>query len=213
MSPQGLIRAVLISPPLMWLKARGRDAMWRVRGRRLTNPPWPPHVTSMLFVCYGNICRSPFAARLARRLLHDQGITGVRCYSAGFRTSQRAASPPDAVATAATYRVNLSDHRPALLTPELLSASDVVFVMEPEHMEAIRARFRIDRKRLFLLPLLDASGANLGAYERCHIADPFGKGRAEFERCYARIASVLDVLVRCFPEPVAARDRVTGVRR
>jgi protein-tyrosine phosphatase len=183
------IRALLVSTPMMRLKRTLRNAAWAVRGRRLRSPPWPSPVHSVLFVCYGNICRSPFAAHLTGKLLSETGRSGVRAESAGFRTSQNATSPPEAVGAAASYGVDLEGHRPTLLTPELIRASDVVFVMEPSQLDT-------------LLPLFEPGGEAFGAYEQCHLVDPFGKGDAEFVRCYARIARTITWIVQEWTQPV-----------
>src|SRR2546425_10349935 len=61
---------------------------------------------SVLFVCHGNICRSPFAAAVLRRVIH-----GVRVDSAGFLGPGRP-SPPEAVAPAARPRGGLPAHPP-----------------------------------------------------------------------------------------------------
>lgn len=190
------IRFVLISPPLMWCKRIVRDAIWSIRAPRVKNPDWPPRANSLLFVCYGNICRSPFAAHLAARHLHDAGITGVTCTSAGFRTSQNATSPPDAVAAAAAFGVSLEGHHPRLVTPELVARHDVVFVMEPSQLDTLRRRWPDYRERFFLLPLYEPPAEDRGAFERVHLVDPFGKGPAAFAHCYARIDAALHGLLR-----------------
>jgi len=38
----------------------------------------------VVFICYGNICRSPYAAARLRHMLATSGVTGVEVDSAGF---------------------------------------------------------------------------------------------------------------------------------
>lgn len=187
----------------MWCKRVARDAAWSVRAPRVRNPDWPARVDSLLFVCYGNICRSPFAAHLAARHLQAAGVSGVTCASAGFRTSQNATSPPDAIAAAAAFGVSLVDHRPTLVTPELVARHDVVFVMEPSQLETLRRRWPDHRERFFLLPLYEPPVEGRGAFEQVHLVDPFGKGPEAFAHCYARI----DAAVRGLLPLWAARQR------
>ena len=68
---------------------------WRYHAalRRLRRTP---PLRSVLFICHGNICRSPYAAAAARRLLPES----VAVESAGFIGPDRP-SPPEAVAVAA----------------------------------------------------------------------------------------------------------------
>ncbi len=179
----------------MEFKRAARDAVWALRERGVQNPPWPARVDGVLFVCYGNICRSPFAARLAALRLEQARISGIRCASAGFRTSQRAASPPDAVATARRYQVQLEDNRPTLLSDELVRSHDVVFVMEPGHLAQLRRRWPTEHARFFLLPRFEVPEPGVGPFERVHFVDPFGRGEAAFVDSYARIARAVDRVV------------------
>src|SRR2546425_13150096 len=86
---------------------------------------------SVLFVCHGTICRSPFAAAVLRRVIH-----GVRVDSAGFLGPGRP-SPPEAVAAAARHGVDLSVHLSQLLTAETARAADLIVVMGPAQPPAI----------------------------------------------------------------------------
>src|SRR5262249_26111140 len=61
---------------------------------------------SILFVCKGNVCRSPFAARAMERL-----CPGVRSSSAGYIGGDGRTSPAAAVRSAAEFDVSLEDHR------------------------------------------------------------------------------------------------------
>lgn len=186
---------MLTSAPAMRFKSVMRDLVWTLRGPGVQNPSWPARVDSLLFVCYGNICRSPFAARLAALRFEQAGIRGKRCASAGFRTSQRATSPPDAVTVARRYRVSLEDTRPTLITTPLVLSHDVVFVMEPWQLEQLRRRWPAERRRFFLLPRFDTPDPALGAYDRMHFVDPFARGEAAFVESYARIARAVDRVV------------------
>lgn len=179
----------------MRLKSVARDVVWSIRGRRYRNPDWPAQVNSVLYVCYGNICRSPFAERLTAQLLTQAGVGGVRCTSAGFRANQRSSSPADAIQAAAVYQVGLDDNRPRLLTYEMVKAHDVVFVMEPAHLAELLRRWPDERRRYFLMPLFDTPPDSMGAYDRLHFVDPFGRGDEAFAQSYARIARAVGQIV------------------
>jgi protein-tyrosine-phosphatase len=71
----------------------------------------------ILFVCAGNICRSPFAEALARRLAAERGLD-VEFASAGEIALDGDRCPPDAVAVAKEYGVDLSSHRARRLTTD-----------------------------------------------------------------------------------------------
>jgi protein-tyrosine phosphatase len=184
-----IIRAVLTHPVAMWIKARLRVLSWMARSAGVTNPPVPARVRSVLFVCLGNICRSPFAAKQAARLLAGIGDGQVVCTSAGIRPSQAERSPAAACTAAARFDVALDVHLPQPLTREAIAANDMVIVMEAAQWHLLREAHAPFRDRIFLLSLFDAGARN--AYERCNIEDPFGQPVAAFEACYARIDRAL----------------------
>jgi protein-tyrosine phosphatase len=171
-------------PWSMRLKRFIRDAGWRLNGSRLQNPPVPPGVRSVLFVCLGNICRSPFAGLIAERRLSERGMTGVRSASAGIHTTQSGRSPKEACTAALPFGVSLDRHRPELLTPVLMQAHDLIVVMESGQLEQLRATYPDAVDRIVLLPLFDDQATGYAQY---HIDDPFQRPLAEFEACYRRI--------------------------
>ena len=79
----------------------------------------------VLFVCIGNTCRSPFAEGLARHLALERGLD-VEFESAGEDAWEGTESPPEAVAEAGKYGVDLSAHRARRLTPEGRADADEV---------------------------------------------------------------------------------------
>jgi len=145
---------------------------------------------SILVLCHGNICRSPFAAALLLRAL---GPLGVRVDSAGFGRPNRAA-PPEAVAAAARRGVDLADHRSRLLTPDLARWAELIVVMDPVQQRDVRERF--GRASSDVVVLGDLDPAPLGGARA--IRDPIGQGPDVFEASYARIercvAGVVSVL-------------------
>lgn len=190
-----LITAVLRHPAALAVKAFARDRWWAVRGPRLTNPPVPPDLRALLFVCKGNICRSPFAERLMARLSAEGG-GAIRCTSAGFGATRDARSPDAAQAAARAFGVSLDDHRAQPLTPELMAAADLVIVNEWEHVERLRRAYPAQAARVFLLPLVDAGTSRGTGYRRFNTADPYGHPVAVFDECYRDIEAGLRALLQ-----------------
>ncbi len=188
------VRRVVTHPAARAFKRAVRDGWWTVRGGSIANPPVPREVESILFVCLGNICRSPFAAVLATRRLADLGVGGVRCDSAGIRTTQGARPPQEAVEASAAYELSLEGHRPRLLTRELVEANDLIVVMEAGQLHHVRETYPDAASAVVLLSLFDALVT--GGFERYHIADPFGQPRSAFDACYGRIDRALTVMLR-----------------
>jgi protein-tyrosine phosphatase len=171
-------------PIVLALRGVARHVIWTLRLATTANPPLPTGVRSVLFVCKGNICRSPFAAFQADRLAREMGPALLNT-SAGLRPSQADACPPDAVAVAGAYGHDMSAWRPVLLTDELMASHDLVVVMEASQLEAVRRRWPAHRGKTVLLSLFGPVPAD--AWARLNIADPFGRNAAAFESCYTRI--------------------------
>ena len=189
-----LLHRVLTSELGMIVKRPLIDTYWAVRGTAIANPSIERPIRSLLFICQGNICRSPFAALLASRLLESEGIPGVNCSSAGLRTTQAAAPPREARDAAAAFGITLADHRPLSLSEELVGGYDLLVVMEVRQLVAVRSAYPHAGGRIVLLPLFAETRES--GYSRLNIADPFGQPRATFDACYARIDTDLRGLLR-----------------
>jgi protein-tyrosine phosphatase len=199
-----LLTQVLRHPLTMAIKRRLRDVRWALARPAPENPPMPDRVDALLFVCLGNICRSPFAGVLADQRLRQTGRGHVRSLSAGIRPSQAAKPPYEAVEAARAFGVSLGSHVPQGLTPELVAAHDLVIVMEAVQLDHLRATYPEHARRFVLLSLFDDGAA--GRYERFNIADPFGQSRDAFDACYHRIARAVTALLAALPTvtPAAA---------
>lgn len=188
-----LIRAVLTHPVALLVKRAGRDVVWAVKGRRVVNPPVPASVRSVLFVCLGNICRSPFAEYVAARRFAELGVA-ITCGSAGITARQSGRVPPNGRGVAVDdYGIRLEQHQPRRLDREMVDAFDLVVVMEAGQLSLLRAAYPHAAHRLMLLPLLDP--ASVSPHQRYHIDDPFQQPRAAFVESFARIDRAVSRLV------------------
>jgi protein-tyrosine phosphatase len=194
-------------PPIVAFRTALRNVVWTVRALRLRNPPIPATVEHVVFLCKGNICRSPFAGLLSARLLTETGSTAT-VRSAGLKASQAPMPPPDAMLTATTYGLSLEDHRPVDVSIDELRRADVIVVMEVEQAAEVVRRAPDVASRVQLLPLYDPAAARYGAFERVNLVDPFQKGAEAFASCYARI----DRCVHAFVAALDARGRPPGQR-
>jgi protein-tyrosine phosphatase len=144
---------------------------------------------SVLFICHGNICRSPFAAAAFLRSCAPEIASGIKVTSAGFVGPERC-PPSNALITASRFGVDLSAHRSALISPENLGAADLIVVMSPEQARAIRTRVT-PSKFVLMLGDLDPRPAN-----RRTILDPWGQPDAAFDESYDRIDRCVRELAR-----------------
>lgn len=127
----------------------------------------------VLFVCTGNICRSPFAEAVARR-------EGVDVESAGLTAYAGDESPEDAIAVARELGFDLSSHRARPLSEDMLERADVIVGMTAAHVSALDARGARGKSRL-----LGEAGLD----------DPFGRGRDAYRRTYVQIENDVRMLL------------------
>lgn len=145
---------------------------------------------AVLFVCHGNIMRSPMAAELFRVRVEALNAT-IGVASAGTWTTKGRPADPRAVAAASGFGVSLASHRSQPITPSLLSRSDLVCVMDYRNEVDVLTRFPGSAKKTILLGGLDAPPAAGPA-----IPDPYSLGAEAVEECYRRIDTAISALVR-----------------
>ena len=190
---EDVIGRVLRHPSMMTVKHGVRDAWWGWRGPRFTNPAIAG-ATRIMFVCQGNICRSPFAALLAERAARVQGLA-LECRSSGYGATAGARSPREAIEAARGAGIDLEPHRAAPLDAEGVAWADVVVVMEIAQTRLVMERLPQAAAKLFVLPLVRGGGPAPRGYARFNIADPYGRPRVEFDACYARIGDLVPRLL------------------
>lgn len=190
-------RAVLTHPAVMPLKLAVRDLLWTARGAAFENPPLPRSVRNIVFVCKGNICRSPFASKLMARYLSESPALDMTCSSAGLRTCSETNSPAEACEVAQAYGVSLAQHTPVPMDRALLESQDMVIVMEGAQLDTLRAAYPDLRPRFFLLPLFEPRPPK--GYARFNIADPFGQPIEAFEHSFYRIDRAVRALMAVLP--------------
>jgi protein-tyrosine phosphatase len=94
----------------------------------------------ILFVCMGNICRSPTAEGVMRKLLREQGLEGeIEIDSAGTG-GWHAGEPPDARATEAARRRGIPlEGQARRITRSDFNRFDLVLAMDRENLRELRA--------------------------------------------------------------------------
>ncbi len=94
-------------------------------------------MTKLLFVCLGNICRSPSAENIMNHLLRQRQVRGITCDSAGT-ASYHVGSPPDRrmAAAAAEQGITLVG-RARQLQPEDLAEFDWILAMDNDNYRDI----------------------------------------------------------------------------
>jgi len=94
----------------------------------------PAPLSSLLFVCMGNICRSPSGENVMRKLLEDADLSDrVRCDSAGT-IGYHVGNPPDPrMSSAGRKRGYAMTGSARKVTPADLDAFDLILAMDNEN--------------------------------------------------------------------------------
>jgi protein-tyrosine phosphatase len=136
----------------------------------------------ILFVCMGNICRSPTAEGVMRALLRDEGLDGqIELDSAGTG-GWHAGDPPDARATAAARARGIELEGAARrVTAADFEAFDLLIAMDRENERDLLARAPDPeaRAKVRLLREFDPASAATGDLD---VPDPYYGGPNGFER-------------------------------
>jgi protein-tyrosine phosphatase len=145
---------------------------------------------SFLFVCFGNLMRSPMAEAMLKRVLAERGIDGIVVRSAGLHAVAGREPHPWALAISRELGIPLDGHRAQALTPELVSSSDVVFAMDFENLVELQSLYRDANSKIFML-----SRYSEGRQRNREIPDPYFGDMETTRRCYSEIARCIDNLV------------------
>ena len=142
----------------------------------------------VLFVCSGNICRSPMAAEYFRQRAANSGLSHVVVDSAGTLGIEGAPASEEAIRAMAEIGVDLSGHRSKGLSDALLRTTDLVVVMTRDHLEYLAKHHPDGEDRRMLLR----------AFEQGPHPDPDARGlRDPIGRPVEFYRELLPVITRC----------------
>ena len=135
---------------------------------------------NLLFVCSGNICRSPMAAEQMRHRIAAEGLEGWNVDSAGTLGIEGAPASPEAVEAMHEAGVDLREHRSQGIRLEQVEWADLILAMTHTHLMELASMFPRDTTSRFVLrafeegsepdrdapDLQDPIGRSLGFYKK-----------------------------------------------
>lgn len=140
---------------------------------------------SILFVCLGNICRSPLAEGVAKQLANKRGldITIDSCGTGNWHVGE---SPcPDSVKVAREHGVDISNLRARQITTEDLARFELIVVLDDKNESDVRA---MGAKNIVKLGSFGYNNAN--------VPDPyFFRGYEGFDKVFEMIETCVTNLL------------------
>ncbi len=145
----------------------------------------PP--TSVLFVCTGNICRSPLAEALLKDYVEKQGLGDrFRISSAGTFALNGNPATREGQMAARRWGLDLSAHRAREVSRPIMAASDFVLGMTRRHCFELAAQFPGFENRIYLALLFPRRFSREDA-EGIDVPDPIGQS----ERYYTQVLEMI----------------------
>ena len=140
----------------------------------------PEGVRSVLFVCHGNIIRSPMAQALLERHLSDADCHEISVASAGLYAKPDRGADERALVAAREFGVSLDNHRCRPVTKEMVEQFDAIVGMDCLNAAALLKRYPAAREKVFLLGAIDDGKCS----RPIEITDPYTGELTDVRRCY-----------------------------
>lgn len=138
----------------------------------------------LLFVCAGNICRSPYAEAVLGACHPDLAVR-VKASSAGTLSRIGRHTPSAGQSVARGRGIDLSAHLSSPLSRETAAAADLILVFDEQNRHAIMQRHPELSGRVVMLGDLSGVGT---------IADPVHGDEVLFERCFDTVDHAVSAL-------------------
>lgn len=164
----------------------------------------------VLFVCTGNICRSPTSERLAAAMAAQQAVSGFRASSAGTGAVIGHPVHPEAARVLADLGGDPLGFTARQLTAARAADADLILTMTREHRDAVlelaprrlHQTFTLTEAHALITQFdpenvagLAALRPHLRADELPDVSDPIGQSPEVFEQVGARIAALVGPVV------------------
>ncbi len=196
-----------LSDPLPWLReslracghvVQSRWSKWtsNLHQRRLLQElerrrrTGAPDLRRVLFLCYGNICRSAFAG-----VYWNQNGALPSSRSAGFHEQRNRRTPPRISRLAKEFGVDLTGHRSSVVNSEAVEHATAIFVMDGQNTEALLQAFPAARPKTWLLGSFGGVRA---------IEDPYSLPEIEASASLRQVKQSIDALAAGYASSATA---------
>ena len=96
----------------------------------------------IMFVCHGNICRSPMGEFILKKMLLDEGIEGVEVLSRGVSSEEEGNDIyPPAKRVLRSHGIPFTLHSAHRISDSDFDSSDIVYALDSSNYRALTRRF------------------------------------------------------------------------
>lgn len=136
---------------------------------------------TILFVCIGNICRSPMAEILFQEEAKNKDHS-IHVSSAGLNAMQDKPAHPVAQSLMTKKGLDLSSHQGRQITKQIVNESDLILVMTRNQKNELESKFPQAKGKVY----------RLGHHEGFDVVDPYKRPDAIFDQSLAQIEAGLE---------------------
>ncbi len=149
----------------------------------------------VLMVCLGNICRSPLAEGVMRKLAQEKGLD-IEVDSCGTEAYHVDEHPdPRSILTAKKHGIDISNLKGRVFTSNDFKSFDRIFVMDTQNYKDIvgkaPTRDDIDKVQLMM--------SQLYPNEKINVPDPYYRDLDAFEEVYQMLYSACELFLSKVP--------------
>lgn len=145
----------------------------------------------ILFVCLGNICRSPLAEGIALHLVQENGLENLLIDSAGTANYHVNEAPdPRTIANAKKHGVDLSSLRARQIKSSDFDDFDEIYVMDDNNLKNVLALTKSNSHKEKVKLLL-----SIGNFGRLDVPDPYYGNERDFENVFQLVYKATSLLL------------------